>query len=125
MVVFTEKEKRIYQYLMNEGHVELAEFTRANAVRHHEVFEQLKNADVESLYSSTVSAEMRDGMRRAIAGGDHVEVAALHSLLLSISEWENTASTPAKPDHLLGAVVVLGFLACLITATCLVASLAG
>lgn len=100
MVTLTVEEEAVYKKLVREGHPELASFMRERYVGEHELFDELKHVDVDTLYGPAVPDHMRGAMRRAIADGDRAVVSSLHSLCLTMEEQAKPTLTERSVEFL-------------------------
>lgn len=99
MPILTDSEEAKYAYLQKEGYGDLADSMRDSWIRAHETFEKLSKADLDSVYGPAITEDMRYGMKRAIADGDHTLVRSMHNLFLAIEKSkEGTATTRPKAD---------------------------
>lgn len=110
MTTLTVREERNCQYLLNEGYNYLSNSMREGYVRQHQVFEELKHVDVDTLYGPRVTEVMRNAMKQAIAEGDHALVRSMHSLFLSMDEHKEQA-TERQPVVFGTGTLGLGLLA--------------
>ena len=107
MTKLSVREEKVCKDLLDSGHGDLSEFMEEHYVRDHEVFEELKHVDVDTLYGPAVSQVVRDAMKRAIADGDSAVVRSLHSLCLAMDEPKKTS--PAALPHSSSPGTILGF----------------
>lgn len=84
VVTLTAKEEAVCKELVESGHAGLSDSMREHYVGQHEIFDELKHVDVNTLYGPAVSETLRGAMRKAIADDDHALVASLHSLCLAL-----------------------------------------
>jgi hypothetical protein len=86
MVKLTDREESVCKDLQGRGYDYLSESMREHYTREHEVFEELKHVDVDTLYGPKVTEVMRTTMKNAIAEGDRAVVRSLHSLCLAMDK---------------------------------------
>lgn len=99
MVTLTKEEEAKYAYLQKEGYGDLANSVRSSWIRAHETFDKLSKADVGSIYGPSITENMRGGLKRAIADGDHSLVYSIHNLFLTIEgKNERVATARTKTD---------------------------
>jgi hypothetical protein len=122
MTKLTEREEINCKFLQDQGHDYLSQSMREHYSRDHRVFEELKNANVDSLYGPAVTETMTCALKKAIADGDHAVVRSMHSLFLTIDQRSEKVHTPRKSPHSVGiasfglSVLVLSAIGVLITA---------
>lgn len=86
VVTLTRKEEALCQELVESGQAELSDSMREHYVSRHQLFDELKHVDVNTLYGPAVSETLRNAMRKAIADGDRALVSSLHSLCLELAK---------------------------------------
>lgn len=111
MAKLTVSEERICQDLLNRGYDYLAESMRETYIRQHEVFEELKHVDVDTLYGPAISESVRNAMKQAIVEGDHAVVNSLHSLCLTMDKPKEKSFAGHESHSPLGTTLGFSLLA--------------
>jgi hypothetical protein len=106
----TVREESVCKDLQDRGYDYLSQSMREHYSREHEVFEELKHVDVDTLYGPRVKDVMRNALKQAIADGDHAVVRSMHSLFLSMDETKKQAVTESEPFSFGTAALGLGLL---------------
>jgi hypothetical protein len=106
----TVREESVCKDLQDRGYDYLSQSMREHYSREHEVFEELKHVDVDTLYGPRVTDVMRNALKQAIADGDHAVVRSMHSLFLSMDETKKQAVTESEPFSFGTAALGLGLL---------------
>ena len=110
MTKLTVREESVCKDLQDRGYDYLSQSMREHYSREHEVFEELKHVDVDTLYGPRVTDVMRNALKQAIANGDHAVVRSMHSLFLSMDETKKQAVTESAPFSFGTAALGLGLL---------------
>lgn len=110
MAKLTVREESVCKDLQDRGYDYLSQSMREHYSREHEVFEELKHVDVDTLYGPRVTEVMRNALKQAIANGDHAVVRSMHSLFLSMDETKKQAVTESEPFSFGTAALGLGLL---------------
>lgn len=110
MTKLTVREESVCKDLQDRGYDYLSQSMREHYSREHEVFEELKHVDVDTLYGPRVTDVMRNALKQAIADGDHAVVRSMHSLFLSMDETKKQAVTESEPFSFGTAALGLGLL---------------
>lgn len=107
MTKLTVGEESVCKDLQDRGYGYLSQSMREHYSREHEVFEELKHVDVDTLYGPAITEVMRNAMKKAIADGDRAVVRSLHSLLLTMDEPNKQSLAGREASSSFG--VTLGF----------------